>query len=518
MMVVLLLFLSFNVRGITAVEENPIKNVIFLIPDGMSVSATTLARWMQGGSPLHLDEMATGLSRTYWSKGIITDSAPGGTALSTGYKTDNKYIAVLPLEDGQRPVATVLEAARLAGKATGIVSTSNVQHATPADFTAHYPDRSKEAIIAEQQVYAGLDVVLGAGSKHLEASTRYDQEDLIQALKTLGYDYVITPQAMRASKASKLWGMFDPSALAYEMDRDPEKEPSLAEMTAKAIEVLSRNEKGFFLMVEGSKIDWAAHANDPIGVLSDVLAFDEAVGVALDFAKKNQQTVVVSVTDHGNGGISIGDRGTTVGYDDAPLSLFIDPLKKAVLTGEGLEKKFNEDRSNVVEVMATYYGLTDLTEEEIHAIKNAPAGKMNYAVGPMISKRAHIGWTTGGHTGEDVVLYIYAPDGDRLSGVVENTEIPKYIARRLGVDLQAATASLFVPARASFEAKGATVLWDNSDGRNPVVIVRKGNVEVKLPVYKNIAQVNGQEIYLNGVVIFNGTKTYVPQQAIDLIP
>ena len=136
--------------------------------------------------------------------------------------------------------------------------------------------------------------------------------------------------------------------MSYELDREKltPTEPSLENMTEKALNLLSKNNKGFFLMVEGSKIDWASHANDPVGVISDVLAFDKAVEKAIEFAKKDGNTVVIVAADHGNGGLTIGNRDTSKNYDKLPLSAFIDPLKKASLTGEGLETKLNADRSN----------------------------------------------------------------------------------------------------------------------------------------------------------------------------
>jgi alkaline phosphatase len=283
-------------------------------------------------------------------------------------------------------------------------------------------------------------------------------------------------------------------------------------MTSKAIDVLSKNDKGFFLMVEGSKVDWAAHANDPTGIISDVLSFDDAVKVAVDYAKQNQNTVVVAVTDHGNGGLTIGSSDTTSNYDKTPLAAFIDPLKKAKLTGEGLEAKLNADRSNIKEVLSTYFGITDLTDEEVKTIKDAKEGSMNYAVGPIISKRANIGWTTGGHTGGDVVLYTYAPNGDRPSGVIDNTDVNKYMTRVLGLDLDTVSKQLFVPAKAAFEAKGAKFTADTK-----VITVTKGSNKLELPVYKNIAMLNGKNTTLNGVVVFNGVDYFVPQQAIDLI-
>ncbi|MGO4952929.1 alkaline phosphatase [Paenibacillus sp. S25] len=504
-------------------KDTSIKNVIILIPDGMANDATALARWYKGSS-LTLDSMASGMVRTHSADAPIADSAPAGTAFATGHKSHTGYVGVLPDEatmpgqqpiaagDAKKPVASILEASKLAGKSTGIIATSEIMHATPADFTAHYPDRKNYDALSMQQAYNGVDVVLGGGGKFLEAAGRKDGQDLVAQIKDQGYDFVTTPEGLKNSTSSKLWGSFSPEALAYNLDRDASKEPSLAEMTSKAIDVLSKNDKGFFLMVEGSKVDWAAHANDPTGIISDVLSFDDAVKVAVDYAKQNQNTVVVAVTDHGNGGLTIGSSDTTSNYDKTPLASFIDPLKKAKLTGEGLEAKLNADRSNIKEVLSTYFGITDLTDEEVKTIKDAKEGSMNYAVGPIISKRANIGWTTGGHTGGDVVLYTYAPNGDRPTGVIDNTDVNKYMTRVLGLDLDTVSKQLFVPAKAAFEAKGAKFTADTK-----VITVTKGSNKLELPVYKNVATLNGKNTTLNGVVVFNGVDYFVPQQAIDLI-
>lgn len=509
--------------------QKPVKNVIIMIPDGMSIDGLTLARWYNGGKELHLDSMASGLVRTYSADAAIADSAPAGTAMATGHKSHTGFVGVLPDQntmpglppiaegDKRRPVASILEAAQLAGKATGLVATSEIMHATPADFSAHDPSRKNYDALSEQQVYQQLDVVLGAGSSFLKAENRKDGKDLLSVIKS-NYQYITSPSELKNITSGKVWGMFSETSMAYELDRDAQKEPSLGEMTGKAINLLSQNENGFFLMVEGSKVDWAAHANDPIGIISDVLAFDEAVGVALQFAQKDGNTLVIAATDHGNSGISIGSKATTNDYDKRPLSDFINPLLKAKLTGEGLEKVLNADRSNAAEVMAQYFGITDLTAEEMEAIKKAPKGSMNYAVGPMIGKRANIGFTTGGHTGGDVALYVYAPSTiTQLTGTVENTDIAKYMAKAFGVSLDEASAKLFVQARAGFEAKGGKVSFDNSDPKNPSIVAVKGDTEIRMPINKNIAYVNGKEFTLDGVVVFNGINVYVPQSAIDLL-
>lgn len=505
------------------------KNVIIMIPDGMSVDCSTLARWYKGGTPLNMDEMACGMNRTYSSDAPVADSAPAGSALANGWKSHTGFVGCLPdfatmpglqpvaEADKRKPVASILEAAKLNGKSTGIIATSEIMHATPADFSAHYPDRKNYDALSKQEVYMNMDVVLGGGYKFLEVNGRKDQSDLVKVIKEKGYDYVNNLAEMRKSTSRKLWGAFAPADMSYEMDRNPAEQPSLAEMTAKALGVLAQNPEGFFLMVEGSKVDWAAHANDPVGVISDVLAFDDAVKVALDFAKQDGNTIVIAVTDHGNGGITIGDSAFSEGYDKQPLGVFIDPLKKASLTGEGLEKKLNTNKTNISEVMSKYFGIDDLTTTEIEAIRAAKTGSLNYVVGPIISKRAHIGWTTNGHTGEDVVFYAYSPNNDCPTGVIENTDVAYYMAKAMGVDLAAVTRELFVPARSAFEAKGATVNWENGDPTNPCIVVTKGADKLELPINTNLARYNHKEINLNGLNIYNGKSTFVPQSAVDLI-
>lgn len=167
--------------------------------------------------------------------------------------------------------------------------------------------------------------------------------------------------------------------------------------------------------------------------------------------------------------------------------------------------------------MAQYYGITDLEANEIEQIKNTAVGKMNYTVGPMISKRANIGWTTTGHTGEDVPLYMYAPDGFEVGGVMENTDVSKLMQRFMGLNLAETTKTLFVPAREAFEAVGAVVSWDDTDAKNPKIVAAKGDTRIELPVDKNTAYVNGEYVKLPGVVVNNTICTYVPQAAIDLL-
>ncbi len=472
-------------------DEKKPTNVIMLVMDGSSDNVSTLSRWYTG-KPLALDSILTGGVRTYSAESAITDSAPAATALATGFKSNSGYVGVLPSKitmpgvegneaDAFKPVANVLEGAKLQGKATGIISTAEIQHATPAGFSSHATKRSNYDDIGEQQVYQGMDVVLGGGFNSLK-DTRKDGEDLVEVIENNGYELVQTRDELLNADGDKLWGSFAPSDLAYEFDRTTTKpeQPSLAEMTSKAINTLSKDEDGFFLMVEGSKIDWAAHANDTIGMISDFLSFDKAVAEALDFAEKDGNTLVIAVTDHGNSGITIGNSNTTSGYDKMDISEYINPLKEAKLTVEGALSLLKEDRSNLEEV-AGYYGLNNLTTEERQALTSSK--NIGGTLAQLLANRANIGYTTGGHTGDDVFLYSYGPN--KVTGLVDNTDLAKSMADFMDIDLEHTTATLFNDAEEALGKKGFEVSIDKTDANNPKLIVKKGNREYILEENKN---------------------------------
>ncbi|EEL22388.1 Alkaline phosphatase [Bacillus cereus Rock1-3] len=512
------------------VEHQP-KNIIMMVMDGTSSSATTLAR-LYKGAPLALDEIITGGVRTYSAESAITDSAPAATALATGNKSNSGYVGVLPSivnspslkpikeEEKLRPVANVLEGAKRSGRATGIVATSEIQHATPAGFSAHHANRKHFDIIAKQQVYQNIDVVLGGGKAALQPvkrnGIRKDGEDLVKVIQDKGYDLVETKDALLNSKSDKIWGSFSHNALAFDMDREvtnPEQ-PTLSQMTEKAIQTLSKDKDGFFLFVEGSKPDWAAHANDPIGIISDVLAFDNAVAEALKFAKKDGNTMLIAVADHGNSGISIGNMNTTKGYNTTPVSAYIAPLKKAKMTLEGTTNKLKSDLSNV-EGVAKLYGLDNLTHDEKEKLK---AAKKKMDVGriltTLLANRANIGFTTGGHTGEDVFLYSYGPQ--KPEGLIQNIDIAKTMAKAMGFNLEEVTNKIFLESEQAFKRIGATVSIDKTDVANPVLVVNHNKVEAQLSVNKNIIRINDKEYELESIIVESNGKFYVPEEAIQL--
>ena len=504
------------------------KNVIILIPDGMSTDGVTLTRWVYNdGRPLNMDEIASGLVRTHNSDTIIADSAPGGTALATGHKTQDKLIGIKPKkatlygsnkadeEDYYSPTASVLELAKSMGKSTGIIATSEIMHATPADFTAHATHRKNYNDITEQQVFQDLDVVFGGGEFFLKAENREDKEDMIAALKKNNYKVIKTKNELEKLKNARVWGLFSPKDIPFDIDRTTE--PSLADMTKKAIELLSKNENGFFLMVEGSKVDWAAHANSPAGLISEIKSFDDAVGIALNFAKSNKDTLVIISSDHGNGGITIGNQDTNGNYPEIPLEDFVSTLRKVSATELFLSEKIAAKPSDTLNLVQKYFGFAP-SEEEIRSLKSkSRAADIQKVLSDMLNKRSHIGWTTGGHTGEEVVLYVYADDYKNiLSGTVQNSDIAWYMAKAMGGDLDKLSSELFVPSK-SFSNYGITVSNDFSDINNPKFILTKNNNQYIFFENRNYFEKNNKKNKFNGITVYNGEELFIPAAALELL-
>lgn len=487
-----------------------VKNVIMLIPDGMSVGASTLARYMlneKGDIPLTMDEYVTAMVKTRWANGPITDSAPAATALATG----NKSISgALGIDENLSPKASLLEAAQMNGKATGIIATSEFMHATPAAYTSHEIKRSNYAVIAEQMLNQNLDVMFGTGASKVDKSTL----DIIATAESMGYTIIDDRSELNTTKATKVWGNFMATIggnnnLSYDLDRNQSTEPSLAEMTSKAIEILNKDKDGFFLMVEGSKIDRAAHANDTVGIATDVLAFDKAFKAAVDFAKKDGNTLVISVTDHGNSGITIGNTYVSPSYDKDPFSI-LAPLKGAKKTAEGAIALLDATKSEQSKNEALKaYGI-DPTDAALKAEIQAFISEPTIAnLVKTMNKKAVIGYTTGGHTGEDVPLYVCAPSNVELpKGVIDNTEVAAYIADAMGVDLSKTTSKLFVDITGKGTFDSAT---------NEFTINASSGKVIKVKPNQSTAYVDGKAYSLDGqITVYINNHFYAPQMLVDL--
>lgn len=240
-----------------------------------------------------------GFSQTQSADNYTTDSAAGGTALATGQRVKNGVVA---MDENGNPVKSILYLSEENNKATGLVSTSAITHATPASFIAHQPHREMYEDIAADFVGSGIDIFIGGGRNHF--TKRKDGRNLLEELQQL--DYKVFNSLEEAASASTA-----PIAILTAEEHNPsypERGEMLPEATKKAIEVLSNNENGFFLMIEGSRIDWGGHANNISEVVQETLDFDRAIGVALAFAAENKETLVIVTADHETGGLTI-DKG-----------------------------------------------------------------------------------------------------------------------------------------------------------------------------------------------------------------
>lgn len=422
------------------------RNVILMIPDGCGPAAITLAR-LVSGHPLVLDSLLVGAVETHSADSDVTDSAAGGTAYATGVKTRNRMVGVDP--EG-RPLGTLVEAAQVRGLETGLVTTADLTDATPAAFVAHVAQRTLQDSIVLQMVGHHVDLLLGGDRSRWQpipaGGRRRDDRDLLAEHRARGGTVVTTPAELAAARRLPLLGLFGigTDQIALEIDRDTLREPSLAQMTAKALELLGPSPRGFFLLVEGGRIDDAGHDDDPAGVAREVLAYDRAVALALAFARRDSRTLIVSVADHETGGLGLGRRvGRASPYVMHPESLLAARTSVWRMAGEIV------DGGDPVTVAEHGTGVDRLEDDERAALLTAAAAPdsarrhgLLRALSEIESRRVRVGWSTGGHTAVDVGLYAFGPGSERFRGLHENTDVARLIAELLGLDLDAVTARL----------------------------------------------------------------------------
>jgi len=541
-------------------DNREIRNVIVMVPDGCSLGVQTAARWVKG-APLYLDSIQKGSVSTWAADSVITDSASAATAFATGHKTDDKFISVgprsTPVLTGYTPdaapyvpLATVLESAKLEGKSTGLVATSTISHATPACFGAHTAYRDLETEITKQLVYQDIDVVFGGGFQNLINKTekyttsygatwvgarddiRVAGDNLYKALLDRGYQFVDSKNGLLSLSSGKAWGLFAGGFMQADINRQylATNEPSLAEMTSKAIELLSKNKDGFFLLVEGSQVDWGDHYCDVAWSVGDFLAFDKAVGVALDFAQEDGKTLVMAFPDHNTGGLTIGnyyEATNKIGhvYTATTVEDVVNPLKGMKINAAALVmgKLMGVTDNTVIKAVFKEWWNLDITDADITAMKSGSTINNFTKVGEYIDKTYTVfGWTTAGHTGDDVPLWAYGPKHNTPVGHYDNAELAAIIAEVLDLKLDQTQSRLFVKVPDAF--KRSEWVFDNlTDNRNFVLKINYDGKVATLPASKDLLtlQWNGKSTTYNleGLVLYSPdiNTVFIPQQAVDLI-
>lgn len=444
-------------------QSNRPKYVFMFIGDGLGSSQRQIAEYYlkevtnNPHKKLTMTQMpALGINTTHSMNSLVTDSAAAGTALATGFKTNSGTISQLP--DG-RKLTTILEAAEKKNIATGIVTTTRITHATPASFAAHNSSRSAENEIAEDYLKNDIEFIAGGGLRHFlpkgENSKRKDDKNLINSFTKKGYETFLLEKDVKRFKDykpqadKKVLALFSYTHLPYEVDRKNKKEtPSLSELTAKAIDHLSLQKNGFFLMVEGGRIDHACHAHDAAGAIHDTLALDAAIYEATKFYKKHpKDTLILVVGDHETGGMGLG-FGTNYFLKLKNLK----PVKASI--EDSLQNIYKGDADKFYSYIATNFGLKDLTPEEKKEIEKAmkasdrkrenPKDKVKgygyydpvaVAVGHVVSKRLNIYWTTYAHTATQIPLSAMGRNATSFNGYKDNTEVAKTLAKIMGIEL-----------------------------------------------------------------------------------
>jgi len=434
--VVFTIILSFSLLSFAAEA----KNIILMIGDGMGPAHIHIA-WLyatrQLGKNLIMTEIMDKGHTAYMvndtADSTVTESAAAAVQMATGVKVLAKSIGIGP--DG-KVLKTILEMAKEKGKATGLVTTSGITDATPAGFVAHVAHRSEEEKIADQLVKSDVNILFGGRKSFFlpeaEKGKRKDGRNLLNEARQNGYIVVETAEEMNKAQGEKILGLFNMENMFFEIDRKGSKEPSLAEMTAKALEVLRKKGQGFFIMVEGGRIDHAAHRYDIGAVISDVLAFDEAVKVVYDFHKANPDTLLIITADHETGGLVVLPyTPTSKEYEGINLGA-ISKIKASYLKRDK-ELGDNPSSEKIKEVMKKYYDI-DLTEDQVRVIRENPLKQLdprhfsqygNAAIAFVLRLHHRIGWATDSHTANPLFLWGIGPGAEKIKGWRHNTELFK---------------------------------------------------------------------------------------------
>ncbi len=400
------------------VAEQRSKNVILLIGDGLGVNQR-IAASSYLGRPLEMDGGIKTLITTHSANSAVTDSAAAATALATGKKTNNGMLSISP--DG-KVLPTILERAGDLGMATGLVATSTITHATPAAFAAHRQNRNDELGVALDFFANKVDLLFGGGRELFlppaKGGKRTDGKDLIAEFQRAGYYYLEQKAQLEELKALPAIGLFTDAGFPYAIENDGTL-PTMHDLTKKALELLSQSPSGFFLMVEGSQIDWTCHANDPAATLFEIVAFDEAVAEALDFAKTHPDTLVIVVGDHETGGLKLGDG---------------DPraLRSMKTSSRKLAQILNQNRNKAHELFCDYTGICPLPEELEKLMRT---GNLEAAISKFLSEEAGLKWSTGGHSGAPLPLTAFGSGAELFREATDNTHVPQLVAESLGIEL-----------------------------------------------------------------------------------
>jgi len=419
------------------------KNIIMLVSDGMSTGTLNMAdiysnRILGVGSKwlgLYRDNKAVrSLMDTASANSMVTDSAAASSSWGGGIRVNNGSLNVGAKGEKPQPI---LQKFKEKGKKVGCVTTVPITHATPAGFCVNIDNRGGQDIIAEMYLGLKFDVMMGGGSKYF--GDKRKGGNLIPKYLTQGYKVAENRAEMMTLNGSKpVLGLFAEDGMPYEVDRKHDEAlmkstPSLAEMTVKAIELMKDNKDGFVLQVEGGKVDWAAHSNDVSGLIFDQLAFDEAVGKAIEFAEKDGETLVIVTTDHGNSNPGL--------FNANDNNKKFDSLKDFKHSNTWLLAQLNQSHSEqkIIDLIKEHQGFTmkaedvkgllnhfkDITPDQLYNESNLPF----YEYGKILGKYTDVQWAGMNHSGDYVELTMFGPGAENLKPFIKNYELHNFMLK-----------------------------------------------------------------------------------------
>ncbi|PVU92532.1 hypothetical protein BB561_003752 [Smittium simulii] len=454
---------SLAVTISAAPASNGVRNVIMMVSDGFGPASETMARdYIQQLKQLPynyttiLDSMLIGSSRTASTDSFVTDSAAGAVVFASGIKTYNGAIGV---NNDIKPVGTNMEAAHRRGMKTGLVVKSFITDATPAAFASHAAHRDMQDLIADQlaglvpEIGHNVDLMFGGGrckfiGNSTKGSCRKDDRDTWGILKKNNWSLLETNDDFKKLSDSPTFpvlGLFDMDKIPYSMDYKTKDVPTLPQMAKKALDILTEattnSEQGFYVMIEGSRIDHAGHDNDLGTHINEILEYWETIRLVSEYVDAHPDTIMISTSDHETGGLTIGRDNNYYAY---PLLYYNQTMSFDVSCKGLLDLPLSKRGQYVTEtVLPVHLGISNMTAVSAGNILSATTRQdCLIAMREVLAVKANIFWTTLGHSGVDVNLYAKGKHTEELAGNHENVDIGKFITRTLGLDVNSVTESI----------------------------------------------------------------------------
>lgn len=398
------------------ISQSRPKNIIVMIGDGMGPAYTSAYRYYKDNPETEeveqtvFDRLLVGMASTYPAtvSGYVTDSAASATALSTGIKSYNGAISV---DVEKRPLTTLLEKAKALGLSTGVAVSSQVNHATPAAFLTHNESRKNYIEIAQSYLDTDADVILGGGQRYFSA-------ELLSQFTAKGYQHITDFSQLDTLTSPKVLGLFADVQLPWVIDT--KQAHHLGSLTQKSLELLSQNPNGFVLLIEGSLIDWAGHSNDIATAMAEMDGFAHSIEIIEQFVRQQKDTLMIITADHNTGGLSVGANDE---YVWKPAVLHKVKASPDVIAAQAISaQEWQALVTNLLGFEPNSQEFTLLTNARMQGNE-----AMAISLRKLIDVYSNTGWTTLGHTGDDVQVFASGPGAKLFSGHQDNTDIANKI-------------------------------------------------------------------------------------------